>query len=371
MGRSRCFIAACVAVVALVAAVVVLSGGDDDTSSSPSDDPGEQPTAGMVIIGMPDWLTADEGSSEIVAGQVLDWHVTDLLHTAYETGPSGSFTTPYVGEDVTSDCISLEPGCYSVEVCGECFMVIVNGTVERTVGWTYDTGSGNEDVAVTYSIAVCDMIRESFSNMDWNRGNCAGGFTGFSELPRMVVCDELTESLESSLSAEYIRIGGDPSDGQGYLDFIASFVQLCISYPSTVTVDGSRMGWDYGTYGMNEYWALPIETLWHQYGDCEDRSALLCALCKEAGFDVAMGGKSGHVFAGVALDGFEEVSKERLEALGVGYRSLVSHTAVGDDDGPVYYAVETIRGQSPVGYTTWTTFGSSTFWGETGFYRVD
>lgn len=50
--------------------------------------------------------------------------------------------------------------------------------------------------------------------------------------------------------------------------------------------------------------------------------------------------------------------------------TLTSHAAVGDDGGTVYYAVETIYDQVPVGYTLFVSFGTGTFWGETGFYPV-
>ena len=102
----------------------------------------------------------------------------------------------------------------------------------------------------------------------------------------------------------------------------------------------------------------------------EDSSALLCALYIEAGYDAAMGGKGGHVFAGVSFEGFREVSGDRLDGLGVGYLILMKHPAVDDPDGTVYYAVDTTRGQTPVGYTTWINFGDRTAWGTVGFYPV-
>ncbi len=48
----------------------------------------------------------------------------------------------------------------------------------------------------------------------------------------------------------------------------------------------------------------------------------------------------------------------------------VGHTVVGDPDGLIYRAMETIHGQFPVGYTSYTNFGSMIFWGETRVYSI-
>lgn len=58
-------------------------------------------------------------------------------------------------------------------------------------------------------------------------------------------------------------------------------------------------------YGTNEYWALPIETLYTQYGDCEDTAVLLCAIASAMGVNSALvamqTSSSGHMGAAIAV----------------------------------------------------------------------
>ena len=372
---SRSATLAIIVVIILAASAVFILGNRADTgtsedSPSESDPPVEPGPTGMLVDGLPDGYSADPQTCIISAPSETDWLVIDRLHTFYDTNRFGGFTERYKGDEVRSDSITLEVGSYNV-VSGGCeFSVVVCGVIERTANWTYDMDGRAVDVSVTYMMDMQDLIESVESSREFNVTHNGGKSAEFVHLPEIVVRDDLTDRLEDALDSEFRRVGGNPSDAQAYLDFIASFVQMNIQYPGTIREDGATRGWDYGVYGEDEYWAVPQETLYHMYGDCEDNSALLCALYMEAGFDVAMGGKSGHVFAGVSLDGFEEVSEERLDELGVGYLTLNSHEAVGSDDGKVYYAVETIRGQTPVGYTTWVDFGSNTLWGTTGFYSV-
>ena len=372
---SRSATLAIIVVIILAASAVFILGNRADTgtsedSPSESDPPVEPGPTGMLVDGLPDGYSADPQTCIISAPSETDWLVIDRLHTFYDTNRFGGFTERYKGDEVRSDSITLEVGSYNV-VSGGCeFSVVVCGVIERTANWTYDMDGRAVDVSVTYMMDMQVLIESVESSRGFNATHNGGKSAEFIHLPEIVVRDDLTDRLEDALDSEFRRVGGNPSDAQAYLDFIASFVQMNIQYPGTIREDGATRGWDYGVYGEDEYWAVPQETLYHMYGDCEDNSALLCALYMEAGFDVAMGGKSGHVFAGVSLDGFEEVSEERLDELGVGYLTLNSHEAVGSDDGKVYYAVETIRGQTPVGYTTWVDFGSNTLWGTTGFYSV-
>lgn len=369
MGRATAVIAVIVVFVVVMAACAAVFWKPGDTGDGGDPVPPEI-QAGIEVDGLPEWLTLDTEARSVVSSEVIRWHVFDELHTFYDATAFGTFTDRYAGEDVETDVLHLDPGRYTVTAGGETFSVTVYGVIEKNASWEYDTGNGTVEASVSYTIDARDLFDSTYASRLWNSAHTANGTPDFSQLTRLVVCDGLTDSIERALSDEFQRIGGDHGDPQSYLDFVASFVQCNVRYPSTVTVDGERRGWDYAVYGADEYWALPVETLYCLYGDCEDNSALLCALYREAGYDVAMGGKSGHVFAGVALDSIEKVSDERLDELGVGYLSFIGHTAVGDDYGPTYYAVETIKGQTPVGYTTWVSFGSMTMWGTTGFYAV-
>ena len=364
-----------VVAVVLVAVVTVICActitlipwtGDDDGDRVEQLSPG---STGIVAEGLPEgYVTV--GQDCIQAPHEVTWHVRDLLHTHYSTDSSGTFTEPYTGYEVESDVLWLEVGVYSVTVGEEEFGVTVQGNVGREVAWTYNMNGTAVEASVEYAIPLDSLMSAIDASRGFNSVHNVNGSSGFHLLPETVVCDAVTDSVETALRDEYRRIGGDVSDRQGYLDFMASFVQLNVTYPGIVTEGGTQRGWDYGIYGTDEYWAVPLETLYHLRGDCEDSSALLCALYIEAGCDAAMGGKGGHVFAGVSFEGFREVSGDRLDGLGVGYLILMMHTAVDGPDGTIYYAVDTTRGQTPVGYTTWINFGDRTAWGTVGFYPV-
>ena len=60
---------------------------------------------------------------------------------------------------------------------------------------------------------------------------------------------------------------------------------------------------DERTYGTDEYWATPAETLYAGRGDCEDHSALFVTLCRCLGLDAVLAVSEGHVQAGIRLDG--------------------------------------------------------------------
>lgn len=348
-----------VAVVVLIAlcAVVFVMGSDHD---SPEQVPEPPP---ILQADLPDFLESD-GIGTIYASEEMEWHVFDKLHTFCDTDPNGMFSGVYGGYTVTGSELRLDPGLYTLTVGGQTFPVLVCGSIDRSVQWEYDMDGEKVLASLTYGIDIDDLVKEYELS---EALNSESGPYRFDELPDLVVCSRTTASIAGSLRSEFVRLGGDPDDRQSYLDFIAGFVQMNVKYPNRV----GGNDWDYGLYGKGEYWATPLLTLHSLYGDCEDSSALLCALFREAGFDVAMGGKSGHVFAGVDIGTeFRPVSEARLTDLGVGYMTLNGSTAVDGSTDKYYYAVETIRGQVPVGYSSSVAFGTGTFWGTTGFYPV-
>lgn len=56
-------------------------------------------------------------------------------------------------------------------------------------------------------------------------------------------------------------------------------------------------------YGVDDYWALPCETLHYTKGDCEDFAILFCSIAIACGLDVCLLDYDGHMSAGVVLDG--------------------------------------------------------------------
>ncbi len=63
----------------------------------------------------------------------------------------------------------------------------------------------------------------------------AGDNSDFSNLLDIVVTDDLIDSLEAVLAREYAHLGGDSSDDQGYLNFLASFMQMNVHYLARYT----------------------------------------------------------------------------------------------------------------------------------------
>ncbi len=347
-----------VLLIAVAAAFLVQDGGD-----APSDDGGEPDDGpGIRVIGdLPDGISFDPASGSFTSASVTVWHVFDNLH-AHMVNRS----TVYTGATSSSDTWVPGTGSYTVTVGGGTFDVIVPGEITRVVEpWDYDMDGVVHRVSVTYSIPLDDYLAATGASALFN--DKSNREYRFELLPQLVVVDGTIAELESALESEFVRIGGSVSDRQAYADFLAAFVQLTIEYPPMV--DGGS--YDTLVWGKDEYWCVPLETLYHRIGDCDDTAALLCSLYKAAGYDVAMGGHAGHVFAGVALDDFTECTPERLKKLNIGYYGLATRNVqVADGRSLDFYAVETIRDQNPVGYLSGgdSHLDRETWWGKAGFY---
>jgi transglutaminase-like putative cysteine protease len=307
----------------------------------------------------PEGIWFDPGACELRSPVPTVWTVTDELEK-------------YVDKEVRTykgKSLELEPGWYTVSVNGDTFQIMVDGVEQRTVQWEYWSEGMVHSIQITYDIRISDLVEASKGNREWNDGSDHL----FKDLPRIVVTDPTTESIVSQLGERFAEIGGDADDRQSFADFVSSFVQNGIRYPSRIGSNGST---DYEVWGSNEYWSLPLETLYYCIGDCEDSSALACALLKSAGYQVAMVGVSGHVVAGVSLDSFVPVDEDGFTSYNPVFGSFVeasgSSIVEGDDTGIIYYGLETTKGQTPVGYLlrgTANNLGKPTlYWGTAGFY---
>ncbi len=371
MNRALCAIAAAAIIVCAALVGLHFSNGNGGGPTDPSD----PSSPAMSYTDLPDGITADDSESVFRASEEISWKVRDRFHTFYDADASGSFTIPYEGTVSVGTELRLEPGAYSVAAGGGEFDVTVYGDLKVERSWKYDMDGTVVEASVSYSISVSELAAEwDFADGFNARSPPAGSSSSdtayrFSDLPQLVRAGDSVRSAAESIRAEYLRLGGGPDDGQSFLDFIAGFVQKAVRYPSTIP--GHEGEYDYGIYGKAEYWAVPAQVLFLLCGDCEDDSALFCALASCFGFETAMAGKAGHVFAGVVVDGFAEADPSRLASLGIaGYMEHVSHTDVYGTSGKVFQAVELIKGQAPVGYSMPVSFGSKTFWGTTGFYPV-
>ena len=347
------------AVVLLIAAFAWDDGGSDDEGGDPQVPEPDDPHEG--------WLQVDASTGTVSFDGSVSWHVRDLLSPCYTK--QGVEWVEYEGYGGEGDRVHLDSGFYRITVDGMSADVSIPGKVDRSAGWSYIFRGVSHRIDITYSIDVDDLAEQRSKGMEYNSGSRTHRF---EDLPGMAAVTDDVAALESLLESEFVRIGGDPENRQAYADFLASFVQCGISYPQSVYDGDERRGEDMSLYGSDEYWASPLETLNLVSGDCEDTSVLLCALYLAAGYDAAVGGKNGHVFAGVGIDGFREVSNAELEALDPyrTYKLTFSAPVEGFGDPDVlFYAVETIYSQLPVGYIGTVTFGSNTPWGITGFYQ--
>ena len=349
-----------------VAAVAILSlGGGQTADEHPSYD-------------YPDGVAVDWEAGTVSMEGAGTWYVLDLT-APYGTATDGGLEVAG-WETMHGDTIRLGPGIYTLRTGDLEFDVVMDGEIRREATWQYDLDGAVHAVTVAYGIDPHDLYAEYLVAEAYNGENSAGGedTRRFSDLPGLAMGSDTVDSLVDSLASEFSRIGGDAGDRQALADFLASFPQLAIEYPDRVYEGGSIAGEDMEIYGADEYWATPLQTLAMMKGDCEDTAVLLVAMYASAGYDAAVGGTNGHVFAGVAILGFEEVPADRLDDLGYGYFRLaasvpVEGTCEGETASTVFYAAETTRDQVPVGYMSGgsSQFGRGTHWGTAGFYPLD
>ena len=351
------------AAIAVVAALLLMGIPGQDVTP---DDPGE-----TFDVKCPEGVTFDADMGTLMSEDEITWNVTDML-VPYETSEGKRTPSETVGKE-----LKLEPGYYKV-VAGDSdpFDVAIAGKKTFTASWKYYDGEDVRDIQVSYDISYIELAKTMIENSEWN----VYGTRYFDNLPKIVVVDDTIRSIESQLSERYEEIGGSKEDRQAYADFLVSFAQMTISYPT-----GHSGEYDYGVWGVKEYWARPLETLFFGIGDCEDSSALACALFKAAGFKTAMVGVPGHVTAGLVLDTFTPRDISEYKDYCEGYSSITEAAgyAVADSGktGDYYHGVDTIRKQVPTGYMLKghvQSFGKTVMnwetmipYGTAGFYPVD
>lgn len=83
--------------------------------------------------------------------------------------------------------------------------------------------------------------------------------------------------------------------------YVTQFVDMNIKYNSDADI-----------YGVEEYWATPIETLYLRTGDCEDKAVLTCSILLAMGLDGMLINYEGHCAPAVRLDGIVYLSDFNL-----------------------------------------------------------
>ncbi|MDR1404399.1 MAG: hypothetical protein LBJ20_02365 [Candidatus Methanoplasma sp.] len=194
------------------------------------------------------------------------------------------------------------------------------GTITKEYTWIYQNTEYTAQTAFGY-----DYYRY-YKNLNTN----GRSVTNYGDTVSFVIYDDpVIGSLAESLSSAY---GNADRNGQAFAQYIVSFVQICFGYPPF----SSYMGADKYQYGLSEYFAYPVETIFFGMGDCEDTSILLSALFKALGFDTAVVIIPGHAVSAVSLEQYSP-----------GNYSTSSYEVLSQNiGGETYYACETTVNRS-------------------------
>ncbi len=354
--------------------------------------PEEEADTGPTV---PEGFTYDRKACTLSFTESIAWTVKDGLKQYIDRDLEENV------DEYEGDSITLDPGLWMIEANGVTFYLPVDGKGSKTLNWKYMYNGEIYDIGVTYEIDLYELGTISIENRAWNaeRDGPQGQLYLFKDLPRGVYVNDTVRSIVSQLESRFKEIGGSLDDRQGFADFLVSMAQLGIEYPNrsyTWTDENGdpvlekRFGeWvpktstDYQVWGCEEYWANTLETLYIGIGDCDDSSAVACALFKAAGYRTAMVGVPGHVTSSVVLESFEERDMDAFKEynkLASSFVAASGHSALGDDTETLYYGVDTIHGQMPVGYLlsgNAASIGKPTLnsrsldgWGIAGFYPV-
>ena len=360
VSKSVQMIAVLAVVVVAAAAAAVLFFPEGDQSGPDYHDDGKE----RYVPILPDGVSFDAGKGRLYSSVYSEWEVTDEL-TFY----SERKATHYEGSSIV-----LDEGYYSIVVGDERFDLIVEGTLTKSSTWSYKYNGQSYDVGVRYDIDVLELANVVKESREFN----SRAKYSFEDLPSIVYVNDTVRSIEKQMETLFKGMGGSVNDRQEFADFLASFPQLTLTYFNRLAEDEETQRW-----GSEEYWANTLETLYFQTGDCEDFSAVACALFKAAGYDAGMIGVGGHVTAALTLDDFEPWDVAELKKITnlSGSMTCTPFHAYNDSEGtgPLYYGVETIKKQVPAGYVLNSTAkdigGSAPSWasfsGRYGVYPVD
>ncbi len=328
-----------VAIAASAAGVFFLNQHSDDVP--PADPADTEPDIPVPVVPEPQYpegISYDPDTKTLSSEMSVTWEITDEL---------AAFVDKHT-ETVEGTEVVLEDGFYAVGVSGEIFGIVVGDTVTKSFSWEYLTGGEKIPLTVTCEIDLGELAGIMTANRAWNDGK---NNNRFSNLTDIVYVNDTVRSVADQITKQYLDNGGSLSDRQSYADILASFAQVAIEYPPWEKIPKTKTtSSDYHYWGVDEYWANPLETLYFGKGDCEDTSAMACALFKAAGFESAMVGGPRHVMAAVALDTFEERDLAAYNIRGSFGLAVSTDAHRVTDNSHTFYGVETIKGQTPVGY---------------------
>lgn len=252
----------------------------------------------------------NSGDIEYVGpGSDIEWLVLDISKAAFVKEGDVYDHREFTHTD--SPAISLtDPGYYEIMLYVDGHLTaigdaLLRGSVIEDYEWSRAVDGESFDYSVHFEYEFTDFYRYS---MDSTGRILEKGM----DPAEFAVVDRTILRLSDDLREEYLDVHGEdaPTDGQDYANYLLSFVQMTIGFPDQIAyVDGHfvKSGdgcGDLYLYGAEEYWAYPMETLYYRMGDCEDTSALYCALLSASGYTSGMVLLPSHVLVGVILDDY-------------------------------------------------------------------
>lgn len=320
------FVTIAIVAIAVVALLAVIQTYDSPDRSSPDDhpptNPGYDPTypsnetnsfemTGFTVSGTySDLFTVTETVDEdgnTVLGIALDVSRTgeakSYSWSVYKEGHSydrytESSTVPefdWTLDDTVIGNYVIEVMCYLGQTgpwqqyAQYDILITVSGEVTKTYTWIYDWKRHSMSIGFDYS----EFQRYSGTAGATMLERAAYGNGSYQAVQKFLVLNGTVTTMEEQLSDMYERTYGTKAEGQSYAEFILAFVQECYSYSL-----------DIKTYGRDEYYAFPMETIYHGTGDCEDTSILCAVLLSAAGYDAGVFMIPGHAIAAVSLESY-------------------------------------------------------------------
>lgn len=335
-------IAAILAVAVAVSAVGMFLSNQHSDNVQPAGPDDVDPDVPVPVIPEPQYpegISFDPDTKTLSSEMPVTWQITDEL-VAYVDKHT---------ETVEGTQIALDDGFYTVGVSGETFSIVVGDTITKSFFWDYLMDGQKVSLTAVCEIDLGELAGIMTANRLWNDGK---NNNRFSNLTEMVYVNDTVRSIADQITKQYVEYGGSLENEQSYADALVSFAQIAIEYPPWEKVPNTQneRSSDYHYWGVKEYWANPLETIYFCKGDCEDKSALACSLFKSAGFKTAMVGGLKHAMAAVALDSFEERDLQAYNIRGSFGLALSTDAHRVTDNSYTFYGVETIKGQTPVGY---------------------
>ena len=200
------------------------------------------------------WTFVDNGNDVTRIGNTLN----------YTFSSAGTYVVLYTGTDSDGNAYH---GLYDI---------FADGVVTKTYSWSY----GNHDYTASLEIGYSDFLTYRNDTISRFQGTTSHDLKFVTYEDQYIV--ELVGQIQTQCAGE--------------TDAYIAGVMLAFTQYIEYQYDSDSMGTD-------EYWKYPLETLFDENGDCEDTSILFCAMAKAAGYDCALIIYSGHMAAGINIDG--------------------------------------------------------------------